>query len=162
MKKFLIKSFWFIFPILVSAYPLDLLISHNLRKTKDNFGDREVWKDIYEGKANCEIAIYGSSRAAVHINSKILENFLHKSAYNFGIGGQNFPLQYFEHNQILKQNIKPQIIILSLDSLTFVEKKSIFESNQFLPYLLFNEQFRKYFHKYNNFGISDFYLPLNR
>lgn len=163
MRNFLIKSFWFIFPILGIAYPLDFFISHNLKKLNDNGFEFEIWNDIYDGKANCEIAIFGSSRAANNFNTKILETSLNKSVYDFGISGQFFELHYLRYLELIKHNQKPKMIILSLETFGLTERNIIHLPEQFLPYLLFNENYRKYTANYENrFSFIDYYVPLIR
>lgn len=163
MQKFLTKVFWFIFPLLIVAYPLDLFISNNLRKSNDIGFEFEIWNDIYDGKANCEIAVIGSSRAANHFNSKILESSLNKSVYNFGIAGQFFEIHYLRYLEFIKHNQKPKLIILSLETFGLTKRTIIHMPEQFLPYLLFNENVRQYTANYENrFSKFDFYLPLIR
>lgn len=162
MNKFILRIFWFILPILIIAYPLDLLISHNLKKQNDKEGESEIWNDIYAGRASCDIAVYGSSRASSHINPKILEDSLQKSVYNFGIVAQFFDLQYARHSEFLKYNDKPKIIILSLDTFSLIKRTDLYMPEQFLPYMLFNERVRKQLSGYDEFSEADYYLPLAR
>ncbi|MBE2208298.1 MAG: hypothetical protein IAE84_11975, partial [Saprospiraceae bacterium] len=79
-----------------------------LKQTKKAPGEFEVWNDIYNSNVNCDIAIYGSSRAWVHIDPKILSHILQLNVYNFGIDGHNFWLQYLRHIEFLKYNPKPK------------------------------------------------------
>ena len=152
---------------MVIAYPLDLFISDNLKNSHDDLGEIEVWNDIYQSKADCEIAIYGSSRAAVHINSKILGDSLNKSVYNFGMNGGPFVLQYLRHLEFLKYNAKPKQIILSVDDYTLVYKSAaLYNPEQFLPYLLANSDMQKFAsttdYADNGYTKFDCYLPLVR
>ena len=84
---------------LISAYPLHRFISYLLRKSNEFPSEFEVMNDIYEGKAAAEIAIYGSSRAWVHIDPQVIEDTLGMSSYNFGNDGHNFPMQYLRHKE---------------------------------------------------------------
>jgi hypothetical protein len=102
MKQFLKNSSLFILPIFLLAYPLDLVISHSLKKSNYAMGEYNTWNDIYEGKINSEIVIYGGSNAWVHIDPELLENNFGVSAYNLGIDGHAFWLQYFRHKSFLK------------------------------------------------------------
>ena len=160
MKKLLLKFAIFISPILLLAYPLDLFLSKKLRTSgKEEYS---VWSDIYDGKIDAEIAIYGSSRAWVHISPQILEDILNKKAYNFGINGHHFWLQYFRQKEFLKYNEKPKIIIYSLDNHTLRKAKELYNKEQFLPYMLWDHDIRRYTSVYKGFTWTDYYIPFIR
>ncbi len=72
MKKFFIKMIYFALPIIILIYPLDYGMSFIYKQSNDYPGEYEVWNDIYNSNASCDIAIYGSSRAWVHIDPKSL------------------------------------------------------------------------------------------
>ena len=118
--------------------------------------------DIYSSKANCDIAIYGSSRAWVHIDPAIIGNSLQQRVYNFGIDGHNFWLQYLRHLELLKYNDKPKKIILSLDIFSLEKRPDMFHSDQFLPYMLLNKNVRKFTSSYVGYDLPDYYVPLLR
>jgi hypothetical protein len=162
MKKFLINTFIFILPILIVTFPLDYLISYYLKKSHSFSGELEVWNDIYEKKAGCDIAIYGSSRAWVHINPKILEDSLKYSVYNFGIDGHNFWLQYLRHLELVKYNRKPKVIILSVDNFSLQKRIELYQPEQFLPYMLYNKDIIKYTSSFKGYKKYDYYVPLLR
>jgi hypothetical protein len=162
MKKFLLKIIFFIAPIIVSAIIIDIIISSNLRHTNINAGENEVWSDIYNGNIDADIAIYGSSRAWVHINPSIINDSLKLKAYNFGIDGHTFWLQYLRQKEYLKHNKKPKQIILSVDEFSLMKRKDLYNLNQFLPFMLFNENIRKYTSEYKGFKTADYYIPLAR
>lgn len=143
MKPFFRKIVVFLLPCIILAYPVDIIFSHLLRSSSVAQGEFEVWNDIYQSKTNVSIAIYGSSRAWVHIDPAILEYSLHKSAYNFGIDGQNIWLQQFRHNQVLRYNTKPKVILYSLDIFTLEPKSGNYNKQQHLPYMLWNKDYYK-------------------
>lgn len=162
MKKFLSKLFYFLLPILIIAYPIDYFMSYNLSLSNEYPGEFEVWNDIYNSNANCDIAIYGSSRAWVHIDPKILSNSLNLDVYNFGIDGHNFWLQYLRHIEYLKHNKKPKTIILSLDVFSLQKKIELYQPDQFIPYMLWNSNVQKYTSTYIGYNTIDYFLPLIR
>jgi hypothetical protein len=143
MKQFIKKISIFLIPGLLLVYPADLFLSHLLKYTSLGQGEFEVWNDIYHSKTNVSLAIYGSSRAWVHIDSSILEDSLDRTTYNFGIDGQNIWLQLFRHNQILKYNVKPKTILYSVDIFTLGPKSGNYNKDQHLPYLLWNDDYSK-------------------
>ena len=140
----------------------DYFISNNHKKNHKYPGEIEVWNDIYAGNINSEIAIYGSSRAWVHIDPSILEDSLNLKAYNFGIDGHNFWLQYLRHKEYLKYNNAPKIILLSVDVFSLQKRKDLYELNQFLPFMLWNKNIIKFTSSYNGFTYKDYYFPLLR
>lgn len=162
MKQFLTKSLYFVIPILVLVYPLDIFISKNLRQSNEYYGELEVWNDIHGGNINADILIYGSSRAWVDINPFILEKSFGKDIYNLGLDGHNFWLQYLRHLEYLKHNNAPKHIIVAVDFNTLQKRKDLYLYEQFLPFMLWNTTIKYYTSSYEGFDFFDYYLPLLR
>jgi hypothetical protein len=162
MDKFIKRCLFFLTPLLALAIPLDYFISSGLKKCKDYPGEFEVMNDIYNGTASCDIAVYGSSRAWVHFNPLIMEKFLGKKVYNFGIDGHNFRLQYLRHLEFLKYNKKPEKIIICLDMFGLQKRTELYQIEQFLPYMLWNNNIENYTSNYNGFKTMDYKVPLLR
>ena len=69
MKKNIKYFLLFVTPIVLFSYSIDLFISKYLKKSNvAAFGEYSVWNDVFEGKINSDVLIYGSSRAWVHIS----------------------------------------------------------------------------------------------
>ncbi|MDF1672259.1 MAG: hypothetical protein P1U41_02060 [Vicingaceae bacterium] len=163
MKRFILNWVIFSIPIIALLYPLDVLISINLKKSNaHSYGEYSVWNDIFEGKINSEILIYGSSRSWVNINPYLIEKGLGKTTYNLGIDGHNFWLQYLRHKTFLKYNNQPKTIIVSVDPFTFQKREDLYNSDQFLPYLLFNTNFNNSLNSYIGYSTYDCYIPCLR
>ncbi len=162
MKKFIRSILLLCMPLLLLAYPLDAFISNNLKKTNDVFGEYEVWNDIYNNKINAEMVVYGSSRAWVEFNPKILEDSLNVKIYNFGIDGHNFWLQYLRHLEYIKHNKLPKEIILAVDIYSLQKRDNLYLHQQFLPYMLGNYNIEKYTKSYKGFRFFDYKIPLIR
>jgi hypothetical protein len=162
MKPFLRKTLLFAIPLLVLAWPLDLLLSNLLRHSNAYPGELEVMNAIYEKRAACRLAVYGSSRAWVQIDPAPLEDSLHLTVYNFGIDGHNFWLQYFRHLQLVKYNGWPDVIVLSVDPFTLEKRKDLYQADQFLPWMLWNKEIMQYTKSYEGFNQADYYVPLIR
>ncbi|WP_316815580.1 hypothetical protein [Pedobacter nyackensis] len=160
MKKIIYKVILFLMPIVVFAYCIDVFLSKNLKKTE--YRENPVWRAIYDGQVNSKVVIYGSSRAWVHVNPTKIADSLNTTAYNLGIDGHNFWLQYFRHQQLLKYNTKPKLIIHTLDPMTLVKRAELYNSEQFLPYMLFNDDIYNATRSYKGFGILDYNVPLLR
>ena len=162
MRYFLRKILTFLVPLLLLSWPLDIFLSHNLKKSTKHPAEYEVWNDIYSGKLDTDIAIYGSSRAWVHINPEVLGQGLGKTVYNFGLDGQMFEIQYLRHLEYLKHNPKPETIIISLDDFTLRKREGLYEADQFLPYMFYNDNIREITQKYVGFDPLDYAVPLIR
>jgi len=162
MSRFLIKFLYFIVPLLVIAYPLDLFLSHSLNTNHIPPGEYEIWNDIYTGEMQVEIAIYGSSRAWVQFDSQLLQDHLGLKTYNFGMDGQSFRLQYLRHLEFVQHNPNPDIIILSLDVFSLESMNGLYGRNQFLPYMLGNANLERYTKEMDAFDSWDYRLPLKR
>jgi hypothetical protein len=163
MKNFISTLFLFLFPILIASYLADSFISNQLKKS-NLFGGYQMpmMNELTEGKIKSDILIYGSSRAAVHIDPKMIDNSTGLSTWNLGADGNNFLLQYYRHSQILKYNHKPKLIIHSLDIFAFNSYIKLFNSEQFIPFMLFNKDLFDINRKYEFFKIYDFLIPLIR
>lgn len=162
MKRFLSRTIWFIVPVLLLAYPLDWFFSRMLLQGHDPTGELEVVHDIYERKIDAKLAVYGSSRAWVHFNSQMIEDSLKLPSYNFGIDGHNFWLQYLRHLEYIKHNPKPSVIVLSVDVFSMQRRHDLYQSGQFLPSMLWNQDIYHYTHDYEGFSFYDYWVPLIR
>jgi hypothetical protein len=162
MKQFLLSVFFFLLPIAVLLYPLDVFLSRSYRATHRYPGELEVWNAIYDGSASCDVAIYGSSRAWVQIDPSILEDSLHSSVYNFGMDGQNFVLQYVRHKEFVRRNPFPKRIVLSVDVFSLTKKQGIYEVRQFLPFVLWNKNMAEAIKVDGGFKTIDAIIPLIR
>lgn len=162
MKYFIKYIFLFLVPIILISYPLDIYISSKLKHSHKYQGEFEVWKDIYNGNINTDLLIYGSSRAWVDINPKILKDYLNTDVYNLGIDGHNFWLQYLRHLEYLKYNKAPKQIILAVDFGSLQKREDLYLYEQFLPYMLWNSNIINFTKSYEGFDLFDYYVPLKR
>jgi len=160
MKRLIKNSILFLIPLVLFMYLADWFFSNQLKHSR--YGEYGVWNDIYNGKADADVAIYGSSRAMVHVDPLIIKDSLRLSAYNFGINGHNFWLQYFRHRELLEHNKKPRVIIHSVDMFTLVKRDDLFQMEQFLPYMLYNKKLQHWIGSYKGFSAYDFNIPLVR
>ena len=163
MNKLLLRFIIFIIPLALLAYPVDIFISNGIKKQNNlNNGEIGVWNDIYNSQLNSECFIYGSSRAWIHFDPAVIEEKSGFSTYNLGLDGQIFTLQKFRHNEALRFNSKPKIIIHSLDIFTLEWPEGLFNASQFYPYFLWNMEMKKGIELYNEFTLFDLYVPLYR
>ena len=162
MKSLLIKLIIFSLPVLAFLLPLDLYLSANLKKsTTFVTGEYTVWNDIYGGKINADVLIYGASRA-LNINPEVIKDSLNRECYNMGINGLGFRHIYLRHVEFMKLNTPPKIIIVSIDIGSLAKGKNLFQQDQFLPYMLCNRSTHKYLRDVNSFSFFEYYFPLIR
>lgn len=160
MNKFIRNSVFFVGPIIVFMFVADWVLSMRLRQSRD--GEFSVWNDIYRGNVNADVVVYGSSRAMVHMDPAIIMDSLNVRAYNLGINGHNFWLQYFRHLELLEHNTPPKFIIHSVDVFTLGLRPDLYNMEQFLPYMYFNEKIKRWTKPYRGYSNYDYYLPLIR
>lgn len=163
MKKFIKKVGLFVLLGVLLSYPLDLLISYYLRMDKTYAEDEyNTWNYIFDSVLTEDIYIYGSSKAKVQVDPIFLEQKLGLSAYNFGIDGHTFQLQYMRHRMLLEQKHRPQYILYSLGPLTMCKRDDLYNKEQFLPYMLFNNELYNYTASFDGYDVYDYYIPLVR
>lgn len=162
MKKFIHHLSIFILPLLLLAYPADILLSSLLKQSNYYRGEFEIMNDIYNGEAKTEVAIYGSSRAWVQFNPQILADTLEMSAYNFGIDGHNFWLQYWRHLELVKFCGEPKLIIMAVDVFSLQRRHDLYNSEQFLPYMLWDDRINNFTSSYIGFSWIDYFIPFIR
>jgi len=162
MRLFVVKTLYFFIPIICITFLLDKTMSYFLKQKKEYPGEFEVWNDIYNSTINCDLAVYGSSRAWVHINPKILSDSLNQSVYNFGVDGHNFWIQYLRHLEFIKYNKAPKTILVSLDMFSLQKRTELYQLEQFLPYMLWNKNIRMYTRSFIGFNLLEYYIPFLR
>lgn len=160
---FLFRSVLFLLTLIVILIGADHIISKNLKESRTYAaGEYSTWNDLYAGKINDEIVIYGSSRAVVQIDPIILSEVLNKSCYNLGIDGHNLWAQHFRHQELLKHNVKPKTIIHSLDLTTLSGRGDLFNAEQFLPYMQRNSSVESFIKNYPVYSYLDYRIPAIR
>lgn len=160
MKKFLRQALFFFLPVLVIGYVADAIFTQSLRRSRNY--QFAVWNDIFNGTIDAELVVYGSSRAWVHFDPKIITDSLGINAYNLGIDGHNFWLQYLRHSLLLEHNDVPKIIIHSLDYSTLQKNPDLYNLDQFLPYMMNNRKIIEATESYNGFNFYDYRVPFIR
>ncbi len=149
--------------MVVSCF-LDKVISSSLEKSNTIAeGELSVWNDILNQRVNADIIIQGSSRAWVHFDPSMITDSTGLSCYNIGVDGHHFLMQDIRFKILEKYNHEPKLIIHSLETSTLSNRRDLYNSNQFLPYMLdYSKDFRDPLQKFNGFVLYDFYIPLIR
>ena len=160
MKRFIAEVLVFFLPLLVAAPFIDAFISGNLKKSQR--GELGAWNDVYAGRINSDVVFYGASRTMVQFDPQIVSEALGVSAYNLGINGHNFWLQYLRHSTLLKYNTKPKIIVQAVDMTTLDKRPDLYDPDQFLPYMLRDPQVEAATSSYEGYSHLDYHVPLLR
>ena len=156
---------YFFITLLSSFFALvlvDIYYSNQLKNMALFSGEVQEWNQIKEGKTKAELAVFGSSRAFIQINPKILEEETKLNSYNFGLNGSKFKMQFYRFNIYLKHNSKPKIVVWNLDTFSFSHIDEVFQPNQYVPFMLWNSDLYKALDEYKSTNVWDFILPLYR
>ena len=92
----------------------------------------------------------------------MMSDSLQIPTYNLGIDGHNFWLQYLRHKMVLERNTKPKVILVSVDIFSLQKRKDLYNSEQFLPYMLWNRDIKNATSSYEGFVSADYLIPLIR
>ena len=156
---------YFFITLLSSFFALvlvDIYYSNQLKNMALFSGEVQEWNQIKEGKTKAELAVFGSSRAFIQINPKILEEETKLNSYNFGLNGSKFKMQFYRFNIYLKHNPKPKVVVWNLDTFSFSHIDEVFQPNQYVPFMLWNRDLYKALDEYKSTNVWDFILPLYR
>ena len=160
MKKFIIKIFILILPVIILTYITEIIINDWLRKS-NSCSNYQEWNDIIESKINADIIIQGSSRAWHNVSPRYLDSIFKINSYNLGLDGYTFYMQYYRFLLYLKYNKKPKYIIQMTDYESLLSWFELYMYEQFLPYL--NEPIiRTAIKYYTGLDYKDIYFPLYR
>ena len=157
MTKFIKKTIIFILILFFLLFTFEMIVNTGLRKSDDFL--LSEWNDIVNGEINSDIIINGSSRAWVHISPKILEENINLSTYNLGLDGFHFNMQYARFKSFLEYNVKPKVVIQTLDIFSLVNRNGLYKKEQFYPYLNENHIYEAT-QDYKGLNWFDYNLPL--
>ncbi len=157
--KYILITLFSVFLALVLA---DVYYTNQLKKMALFSGEVQEWNEINEGKTNPELAIFGSSRAFIQINPKIIENETKLKSYNFGLNGSKFKMQLYRFNLYRTNNPKPKVVVWNLDTFSFSHIDEVFQPNQYAPFMLWNFKLYSALKTYKDTNLLDFIIPLYR
>jgi hypothetical protein len=159
MKLFLQRIIIFLSVFLGLLLILEVFITQGLKKT--GYNEYKDWNLIFQSKINSNVLIQGDSRAWVQISPKIIDSVLHVQSYNLGIDGHNFKMQQARYQIYRKYNSKPKMIIQILGLNTLRQRKDLYNSQQFLPFI-WDKDIRNCIMEYEGFNFGDYYIPAFR
>jgi len=129
-----IRILLFLLLSVVMLFVTDYLVDSGLRRiTTSSFG---VYNRLVNGQINTDIIISGSSRALNNVDPRVIQGRTGRTTFNIGINGSQTDMQVAVLKTYLKHNVRPSLVIHSLDSFTFVTSHGgVFFPGQYLPYL---------------------------
>ncbi|WFE83160.1 hypothetical protein [Parabacteroides chongii] len=117
MKRFLLKLFYFLFPLGLLAFTVDYCMTDTLEKS--DFPRFRRWYELTR-QINADILITGSSRASFHVDPYILDSILRKNTFNIGISGGPYEISEVAYRIYKKHNHKKiELILCNVDFLWF-------------------------------------------
>ena len=115
MKKFLLHSLLFLFPLVIVTCLYDFLVGQYLKKSDAILYKR--WNMLYN-PIEADVLVVGNSRAGCHVEPLLIDSILHVKSYNLGVSGGPIEISdvawklYRSHN-----NKKPRLILCNIDFL---------------------------------------------
>lgn len=163
MKKFIQNTLLFVMPIMLLSYSTDVLLSNKLKGSNNHAqGEFPTWNAIFDNELNSEVYIMGSSRATTQIDPRIVKDSLGMNCYNLGVEGHPFWIQHLRYKLAEYNNTAPKILIQEVDLETLNMRDGLYNPDQFLPYMLWNNTIKQSIEKIKGYNYFDYYLPLLR
>lgn len=163
MKKFVFRFCVFVLPVFVLFGFADAFISENLKKSNGFVkGEYTTWNALYDKKLDSKIIVLGSSRAWLHFDAQLMTDSLRTPVYNIGMDGYNFWFQDYRLKLAMQSRIKPRLILHSVDVFTLAKRPDLFSPEQFLPYMLGNNQLKAVSRGFSGFCDLDYQIPMLR
>lgn len=141
----------------------DSFISANLKKSNSFVkGEYSTWNALYDKQLNAKIIVLGSSRAWLHFDAAMMTDSLKTPTYNIGMDGYNFWFQDYRLRLALRSKTKPRLIVHSVDVFTLAKRPDLFYAEQFLPYMLGNDELEKVSKGFSGYSDYDYKIPMLR
>ena len=150
-------------PIMLLSYSIDILLSNRLKGSNIHAqSEFPTWNAIFDNELNSEVYIMGSSRAWTQIDPQIVKDSLGLNSYNLGVDGHPFWVQHLRYTLAESNNKAPRILIQEVDLGTLNMREGLYNPDQFLPYMLWNDTIKQSLEKIKGYSYIDYYLPLLR
>lgn len=158
MKRFLIKLGITTVALLAVAWGLDLIITHNLKRSDARMFS--TYNAIYSDTLQCDAVVMGSSRGQVQYDVRILDSIAGLNCYNISVDGRCIDAEVVIYNAYRHHALKPKVIIQNIDWGT-LQMSNGYEREQYLPYLDKDDLYRQT-KESEGFNWADRWLPLVR
>ena len=124
-----------LFCAILAGFALALNFSINFGLRHITTGQYGVSNRMIRGEINAQIVINGSSRALSGFDPRIIQATTGLTGYNIGRNGSQTDMQVAVLKAYLEHNRKPEIVIQTLDSFSFVTTREVYDPAQYVPYL---------------------------
>lgn len=158
MKRFLVKLGITAAALLAVAWGLDLIITHNLKRS--NARMYSTYNAIYCDTLQCNAVVMGSSRGQVQYDVRILDSIAELNCYNLSVDGRCIDAEVVIYNAYRHHAPRPRVIIQNIDWGT-LQMSNGYEREQYLPYLDKDDLYRQTKDS-EGFNWADRWLPLVR
>lgn len=158
MKRFLIKLGITAAALLAVAWGLDVIITHNLKRS--NARMYSTYNAIYCDTLQCNAVVMGSSRGQVQYDVRILDSIAELNCYNLSVDGRCIDAEVVIYNAYRHHAPRPRVIIQNIDWGT-LQMSNGYEREQYLPYLDKDDLYRQTKDS-EGFNWADRWLPLVR
>lgn len=159
MKRFLIKLGITAAVLLAVAWGLDLIITHNLKRS--NARMYSTYNAIYCDTLQCNAVVMGSSRGQVQYDVRILDSIAELNCYNISVDGRCIDAEVVIYNLYRRHAPKPKVIIQNVDWGTMMMSNG-YEREQYLPYIITDKTLYNDTRYTEDFSWADCYLPIWR
>lgn len=159
MKRFIIKLGITAAALLAVAWGLDLIITHNLKRSDARIFN--TYNTIYSDTLQCDAVVMGTSRGQVQYDVRILDSIVGINCYNLGVDGKCIDAEVVIYNAYRRHAPKPRLIIQNIDWGTMMMSTG-YEREQYLPYFRQDKYLYKDTKITEGFTWADRYIPLFR
>lgn len=158
MKRFIIKLGITAAALLSVAWGLDLIITHNLKRSDARMFS--TYNAIYSDTLQCDAVVMGSSRGQVQYNVRILDSITGLNCYNLSVDGRCIDAEVVIYNAYRHHAPKPRLIIQNIDWGT-LQMSNGYEREQYLPFLNKDDLYTQT-RDNEGFNWADRWVPLVR
>ena len=158
MRRFIIKLGITAIALLVVAWGLDIVITHNLKHSDARMFS--TYNAIYSDTLQCDAVVMGSSRGQVQYDARILDSITGLDCYNLSVDGRCIDAEVVIYNAYRHHAPKPRLIIQNIDWGT-LQMSNGYEREQYLPYLNMDDLYGQTY-KNEGFNWTDRCIPLKR
>lgn len=133
MRKFLVKFVVFCSVIGIMATLISTLGDNGLKHS--SLFEWSAWNDIFQGRVDDDVVIFGSSRGYGSYNPEIIETVAGCSCMNLSMTGYTMTQIVQRYKAYIENNAKPKLIVLNVDyHVTFDICDYPYDLSQYLPY----------------------------
>lgn len=158
MKRFIIKLGITAAALLAVAWGLDLIITHNLKRSDARIFN--TYNAIYSDTLQCDAVVMGTSRGQVQYDVRILDSITGLNCYNLSVDGRCIDAEVVIYNAYRHHAPKPRLIIQNIDWGT-LQMSNGYEREQYLPFLNKDDLYTQT-RDNEGFNWADRWVPLVR